>query len=95
MPVAVEMKFKGGTLEQYDKVIELMELSPAGAGAPGGLFHWVSKTDEGILVVDVWETKEQYEKFAGEKIGPFAAQAGIAGPPEVRYHDVHNYFTAG
>ncbi len=24
----------------------------------GAIFHWVAKTDDGIVVVDVWETDE-------------------------------------
>ena len=95
MPVAVEMNFRGATLDQYDQVIEAMGFTAGGAGAPGGLFHWVTETDDGIRVVDVWDSKEQYERFAQEQIGPLSQQAGFAAPPEVTYHNVHNYRTAG
>ncbi|MEA2251928.1 MAG: hypothetical protein QOG70_2170 [Solirubrobacteraceae bacterium] len=95
MPVAVVLDFPGGTLEQYDKVIELMGFTPGGAGAPGGLFHWVTATDDGIRVTDVWESREQFEKFAEEEIGPRTQEAGIPAPPQVRFHDVHNHLSAG
>jgi hypothetical protein len=95
MPVGVVLDFPGGTLEQYDRVIELMNLTPGGRGAPGGMFHWVTKTDNGIRVTDVWETREQFEQFAEEQIGPYTQQAGIPAPPDVTFHDVHNYLTAG
>ena len=95
MAVAVEMNFKGATLDQYDQVIELMGLTPRGSGPPRAISHWVAQTDDGIRVVDVWETKEDYERFAQEQIGPYSQQAGFAGPPEITYHDVHNYLTAG
>jgi hypothetical protein len=95
MPVAVIMEFKGSTMDQYDQVVEKMGFSHGGPGAPGGLFHWVTETDDGFRVTDVWETKEQYEQFAEAKIGPLAAEAGLAGPPEVSYRPVHNYLTAG
>ncbi|MEA2357893.1 MAG: hypothetical protein QOI62_1153 [Solirubrobacteraceae bacterium] len=95
MPVAVVLDFPGGTLEQYDKVIELMGFTPGGAGAPGGLFHWVTATDDGIRVTDVWESREQFEKFAEEEIGPRTQEAGIPAPPQVSFHDVHNHFSAG
>jgi hypothetical protein len=95
MPVAVVLDFPGGTLEQYDKVIELMGFTPGGAGAPGGLFHWVTATDDGIRVTDVWESREQFEKFAEEEIGPRTQEAGIPAPPQVSFHDVHNHFNAG
>lgn len=95
MAVGVEMNFPGATLEQYDQVVQKMGFSPHGPGAPGGIFHWVTKTDDGIRVVDVWESKEQYERFAQEQIGPYAQEAGFPGEPEIRFHEVHNYLTAG
>lgn len=95
MAIAVVMDFEGATLEMYDQVVAKMELEPRGQGAPGGLFHWVTKTDAGIRVTDVWETKEQFEQFAEEQIGPFTQEAGFTGPPAMSFYDVHNYLTAG
>jgi len=95
MPVAVEMNFSGATLDQYDQVLEKMGLTPGGSGPPGAISHWVAKTDDGMRVVDVWETREQYERFAQEQIGPFSKEAGIEGMPETRIYDVHSYLTAG
>ena len=71
MAVAVEMNFKGATLDQYDQVIQKMGLTPGGATPPGAISHWAAKTDEGLRVVDVWETKEAYDQFAAERIGPY------------------------
>jgi hypothetical protein len=95
MAVAMVMDFEGATLDQYDQVIEKMGLSPRGAGAPGSLSHWVTQTDRGIRVTDVWETREQFERFAAEQIGPFTAEVGITDPPAITFHEVHNYFSAG
>ena len=95
MPVAVVMEFKDATPEQYDQVIEKMGFTPGGAGAPAGLFHWVTQTDDGIRVTDVWETAEQFQQFADEQIGPITQEVGVAGPPELTFYEVHNYLTAG
>ena len=95
MAVAVELNFSGATLEQYDQVLEKMGFAHRGPGAPGGIFHWVTKTDGGIRVVDVWESKEQFERFAQEQIGPYTKEAGFEGEPEIRFSDVYNYLTAG
>jgi hypothetical protein len=95
MPVAVELSFPGATVEQYDQVLQKMGFSHGGEGAPGGLFHWVTQTGDGIRVVDVWETKEQFERFAQEQIGPYTKEAGFEGEPEIRFSDVYNYLTAG
>jgi hypothetical protein len=95
MAVAVEMNFAGGTLAQYDQVISLLGLTPGGAGPAGQISHWIAATDTGTRAVDVWESKEQYEAFARERIGPLTRQAGVPGPPEVTYYEVHSYFTPG
>jgi hypothetical protein len=95
MAIAVILDFNGATLDQYDQVIEKMGFTPGGKGAPGGLFHWVAATDDGIRVVDVWETREQFERFADEQIGPYTQEVGIPGPPEVTFYEVHNHLTAG
>jgi hypothetical protein len=95
MAVAVILEFPGGTLEQYDQVIDKMGFSPGGPGAPGSHFHWVTATDDGIRVTDVWESREQFEKFAEEEIGPRTQEVGIPGPPQTTFHDVHNHLTAG
>jgi hypothetical protein len=95
MAVAVEMNFRGATLDQYDQVIEKMGLRQGGPLPPGAISHWVAKTDDGIRVVDVWETKEQFERFAQEQIGPYTREVGIEEEPEMRFYDVHNYLTAG
>lgn len=95
MTVAIQMDFAGATLEQYDRVLEKMGLTPGGQGPAGAISHFATKTDEGLRVVDVWESRETYEKFAREQIGPFSAEVGITGSPTLTYFDVHSYLTPG
>ena len=94
MAIAVVLEFRGATLDQYDEVIERMGFQPNGAGAPGGLFHWVAQTDDGLRVTDVWESREIFDAFAAEKIGPITQEVGVPGPPELTFYEVHNYLTA-
>ena len=90
MAVAFKMKFEGATLEQYDRVMELMGLDQGEAAPEGAVFHWVAPTDDGLIVVDVWETDEQFNRFAEEQIGPYTAQVGITAPPKVTRYALHN-----
>lgn len=94
MAVAIVMDFAGGTLEQYDQVCAKMGLTPRGPGPAGAVSHWVTATDDGIRVTDVWQTREQFDTFAAEQIGPFSAEFGLPAPETV-FYDVHNYFTEG
>ena len=87
MAVGLIMDFEGGTLDQYDEVVEKMELG--GKAPPGAIFHWAAKTDDGVRVVDVWESQDAFDKFAEEKIGPITAEVGLS-EPKVTPHEVHN-----
>ena len=95
MPVAIQMDFPGATLEQYDRVLEKMALSPGGPGPAGAISHFATATDAGLRVIDVWETREQYEQFAREQIGPYSAEVGITAAPDLTFHEVHSYLTPG
>jgi hypothetical protein len=86
---AFEMIFRGGTLEQYDQVIEKMGFERNGVGAPNALFHWVAKTDDGVKVVDVWNSPEDFQAFADEQIGPYTQEVGLSAP-EITAYPVHN-----
>jgi hypothetical protein len=55
---------------------------------------WVAKTDDGMRVADVWETREQFDRFAKNQIGPHLKEVGIEKESTVRFYDVHNYLTA-
>ena len=93
MAIAVIFDFAGGTTAQYDEIIKKMGLKQGGPGGPGGLFHWATKTDQGLRVTDVWRTKEAFEKFSAEKIEPFVAAAGMP-QPTVQFHEVYSYLTS-
>jgi hypothetical protein len=95
MAVVVEMIFEGATLEQYDEVIQAMGFSPGGPGAPHAYGHLVHKTDSGIRVIDLWESEDEFNKFANDQIGPLSAQAGVPSPPDVTFYELHNYLTPG
>lgn len=91
MAVAFKMRFTGATTDQYDQIIELMGFGDGIAEADGAISHWVAKTDDGLLVVDVWESDEQFQLFSEEQIGPYTQQVGITEPPVITRHEVHNH----
>jgi hypothetical protein len=95
MAVGVVQEFKNATLGQYDQVVQKMGFRPGGPGAPGGIFHWVTEVNGGLRITDVWESREAFENFAREQIGPYAQEVGIDSPPDVTFYEVHNYLTAG
>lgn len=46
-------------------------------------------------MVDVWETREVFDRFATERIGPYTQEVGITEKPELRFYHVHNHLTPG
>ena len=95
MAVAVQLDFRSVTLEQYDQINEIIGLLPGGPASPQELFHWVTKTDQGVRVVDVWESREAFEQFLETRIRPVAQEVGVSEPPEIQFFEVHNYFAGG
>jgi hypothetical protein len=85
MPVMYILDFKDGTADQYDAVIERMQLG--GRLPAGAIFHSAGPTDSGWRVVDVWETSDIFQRFAQEKIAPLSVEAGL-GAPEIRRLEV-------
>lgn len=81
MSVALVLDFPGGTREQYDEVVKRMQLG--GRMAPGGLVHVAGSYSGGWRVIDVWETREHFERFRDEQIAPHTQAVGMR-PPEVR-----------
>lgn len=55
----------------------------------------MTKTADGLRVTDVWDSRETFDTFAQEKIGPITQEVGVAGPLEIQFFEVHNYLTAG
>jgi len=94
MPVGVQLEFTGASLEQYDRAHVKMGTPPGGAGPAGLVFHWVTKTDAGFRATDVWDSRETFEKFVAEQLGPISQEVGLP-RPEVHFFEVHNYLTAG
>jgi hypothetical protein len=89
MAVAIDCNFPGATTDQYDEAVKMMGLA-SGGQHPGALFHWATQTESGVRVVDVWESKEDFERFAQEQILPVSQQVGLP-QPEITYYDVHAY----
>jgi hypothetical protein len=73
----------------------MMGVTPEGPHPdPGCMFHWITDTPSGYRVIDVWKTKEQFDKFAQETIGPVMQKLDMP-QPKIEFIDVDNYLTAG
>ena len=80
--------FSGGTLAQYDQVMEQFgnEL------APGNLLHAAGAFGGGFRAVDVFASREVAESVA-PMVAQAAQQVGLA-PPDVWEFETHNLLRA-
>jgi hypothetical protein len=90
MPFVMNMKWDGVTPAQYDETRELVQWetdSPAGA-----LFHVAWFETDGLRVVDVWETPDDFQAFAESRLTPGTNKVGIQGEPQVTFTPTHRVF---
>lgn len=91
MAVGLRIKLEGVSAEQMDRLNA--EVRPGGRVPAGLIFHASSPIEGGFGVLDFWESREQFDRFAQDVLGPAMAAAGVqAGPPEVHEFPVHEYF---
>ena len=84
MAVCLIVNIPGGTLAQYDQVRQ-------GVGEPlgeGQISHVAGATNDGICVVDVWESRADFDRFMQEQLGEQLGQAGVP-EPQITEFQVH------
>jgi hypothetical protein len=88
--------FKGGTAEQYDRSIKVVHPNE-GKGLPAGqTYHAAGETNDGFVVVALWDSEASWLKFRDETLLPGLAKVdgGLVGPPEEVSFPVHNFASA-
>lgn len=70
---------------QYERVASSL-IDPAPAGL---ILHVAGPTDEGVRIIDVWESEESWERFRAEWLGPAIAALGGPSRPEATFRALH------
>jgi hypothetical protein len=55
----------------------------------GAIFHVAGPTDNGLMVIEVWESPEHIERFMQERLGARMEEAQIP-EPKITEFEVHN-----
>jgi hypothetical protein len=82
--VCLVINIRGGTLEQYDAVRDAI-VDPLGDGQ---ISHLAGATEDGFCVVDVWESRADFDRFMEQRLGEQLGRAGVP-QPEVTEFEVH------
>jgi hypothetical protein len=79
MPIVVATDFPSVSPELYVKIHTYV----MGGGRPNGMIsHCCVNKNDGISVVDIWESRKKFETFAEEKLAAALKNYGIEGGPE-------------
>lgn len=75
MAVLMTIEVPGGTTAKYDRANEILGIAGEHDAPPGLVAHVCGVTDDGIVVVDVWESIAALDDFLRNRLGPALAQA--------------------
>ena len=90
MAIALLMEFPGGTQDQYDRITHNLGLERGSENLPRGLiFHVAGPSDKGWQVVDVWESRADFDRFVAERLGPAIRLSGMV-PTTSKEFPVYN-----
>lgn len=83
------------TQERYEEVVKRLSgkerlESPADLPFEGLLMHAAAQTDDGFVVVDVFESEEAVQAFR-DALGDIPSEVGIEEPP--KFSPIHTYIS--
>jgi hypothetical protein len=93
MPFMMRMDWPGATPEQYDELRDVVNWEED--KADGGMFHVAAFDDAGAHITDVWDSPEQFQRFAEERLMPGVEKVGIPGEPQIVLLPTHAVFAPG
>jgi hypothetical protein len=87
MPIAMYFHPQSMSTAQYDEIMK--RLDAAGAGnPPGRLHHSAFGPPEQMMVYDVWDSQDSFDKF-GQTLMPILNEVGVD-PGQPMVMPVHN-----
>jgi hypothetical protein len=84
--------FKGGTVSQYENALNAVHPDEGKRLPPGQTYHAAGPTDDGVVVIALWDSEASWVKFRDQTLLPglAALDDGPPSPPEETTFQVHN-----
>ncbi|WP_395659000.1 hypothetical protein [Nocardioides sp.] len=94
MSEAFILEFRGVGAEAYHRVNEILGVDmTAGTGLPPGLAaHTGAATADGLLVLEVWDSREAAGEFLSSRLGAALAEAGVPEPSRREWMSLEGSF---
>ena len=79
--MAVMALFRSGRVDraQYDAIMRELDLDDSPAS--GGITHVCAFGDDGVYVVDVWESRAEFDAFVKDRLAPVFARLKVEVEP--------------
>jgi hypothetical protein len=90
MAVGIRIKLPGVDQATFDRLEAAVD--PAGNPPDGLIFHASGPIDGGWGVLDFWQSRAHFDRFAQERMGPAVAASGAAAQPDINEFPVHEHF---
>jgi hypothetical protein len=90
MATVMLMHWREATPEQYDQVRDRVRWDE---DVPAGVkLHICGFADDGMRILDVWDSEHAFNTFFEQRIGPAVQEVGIEGQPDVKFYETHGVF---
>ncbi len=90
MPTVMLMNWPEVSLDQYEQARK--EINWEGNVPRGAKFHVSWMANDGLHVMDLWDSQVDFERFTQERLMPGVQKIGIKGQPKVEFHEAHSVF---
>jgi hypothetical protein len=90
MATVMLMHWPGITEEQYETV--RAKANWEGDEPDGGKLHVVGFDDDGVRILDVWESAEKFQAFLEARVMPVIEELQIETQPDVRFYPMHGIY---
>ena len=95
MAVCIIMEFAGMNTEHYEALMNQLRLRGVNPAYPNGVIsNVVGFTGESAFVVNVWNSKQLFEDFLSNRLGPALEAVGGLPQPRVTTFEVYKSYMA-
>lgn len=90
MATIVQLHWPEATEEQYEQVRRIADWE--GVRPEGAKLHVCGFADDGMRILDIWESAEAFNSWFEQAIGPAVQEVGVEGQPEVLMFPLHGVY---
>jgi hypothetical protein len=90
MATVMKMHWPEVTKEQYERARK--EVNWEGNQPKGAKYHVAWFGSDGLHVLDVWNSAQDFETFSRTRLMPVVQKIGVKGQPKVDLHEAHATF---